>query len=184
MKLSLRNRILTVIGLNNSGKSYLVKNAIVPRYKCLIFDPLKEYPHNQCDVYYPKNNTYPAIATENETFIKDIVMKGSYELLIYEEATRVFPNKYPLFPVMRSFFDTYRHYNQMGLIFICRRPSQLQTDIPSLSHNLISFGNKGIADISRLNQESDGLGDLCSRLSNYCYAFVNEDRTYQEMPPV
>jgi len=150
----------------------------------MVYDPLHEYPKDECDVFYPKNSTYPNTAVENEKFISQVIVKNRYELLIYDEATRVFPNKREFFPVMRSFLDTYRHYNQMGLVFICRRPSQLQTDIPSLSHHIVSFGSKGLPDIQRLNAESNGLGDLCSTLSDYHYALVNEDRSYVEMTPV
>lgn len=184
MELNLRNKIISIFGLNFSGKSYFVKNAILPNYKCLVFDPLKEYPHNDCDVYYPQHNVFPSIAIENEQFIKGIVAKGQYEILIYEEASRVFPNMKSLMPEMRSFFDTYRHYNNLGLVFICRRPSQLHTDIPSLSHHIVSFGSKGLPDINRLNAESEGLGTLCSQLANYEYAFVNQDRSYCKMPPI
>ena len=184
MEISLRNKILTVVGLNNSGKSYLVKNFILPKYKCIVYDPLHEYNSSHCDVFYPTKNTYPDTAIENEGFINNLIIKGKYELLIYDEATRVFPNQKPLLPLMRSFFDTYRHYNQLGLVFICRRPVQLQTDIPSLSHHIISFGTKGLPDINRLNAESAGLGDACSHLDQYHFCFVNENRTYFEHDPI
>ena len=72
----------------------------------------------------------------------------------------------------------------MGLVFICRQPSQLHTDIPSLSYHIISFGSKGLPDIRRLNAESDGLGDLCTTLSNYKYTWVNEDMSYFEMQSI
>lgn len=186
MKLDLHNTILFVSGLNNSGKSYFVKNKILPNYKCLVHDPLKEYPQNDCDVYYPKKTTYPAITQENENFIKKIVIPNAnnYDLIVWEEASRTFPNKKELFPVMRAFLDTYRHYNQVGLVFICRRASQIQTDIPSLAHNLICFGNKGVADIQRLNSESQGLGDVVAQLSNYHFVLVAQDRTFKEMDPI
>lgn len=186
MELNLRNKITCVFGLNNSGKSYFVKNVIIPKYNCLVFDVLGEYPQDICDVYLSKNRNYPAIAQENEDLIKKIVIPGvnKYELLIYEEASRIFPNMRPFYPVMRSFFDTYRHYGELGLVFICRRPAQLQTDIPGLSHCIFSFGNKGSADIQRLNQESEGLGDLVATLSNYEYVFVDQDRSFRRMPKI
>lgn len=185
MNLDLKNKITFISGLNGSGKSYFTKNAILPAYKCLVHDPLKEYPRGGTDVYYPKL-IYPEIAKENETFIKKIVIPNTskYDLLIYEEASRTFPNSKPIFPVMRSFFDTYRHYDNIGLVFICRRPAQIFTDIPSLSHYQFNFGNKGLADINRLNQESAGLGDLVSQLDKYEFVFVNQDRTYEKKPPI
>ena len=186
MDLDLKNRITFVCGLNMSGKSYFVKNAILPKYRCLVHDPLKEYPQNDCDVFYPKQSNYPGIAIENEMFLENVVKPNckKYDLLVYEEASRTFPNEKPLYPNMRSFFDTYRHYNSLGLVFICRRPAQIFTDIPELSHFLFCFGNKGLNDISRLNRESEGLGDMVKELSNFDYVVVSSDRTYQRMPHI
>lgn len=183
MKLDLHSRILFISGLNASGKSYFTKNAIIPNYRTLVFDPLKEYPTGECDVYYPKAKVHPAITRENEEFIKKIVIPEAdkYDLIIWEEASRTFPTKKEFMPIMRSFLDTYRHFNQIGIIFICRRSAQINTDIPSLAHNLICFGNKGTADIQRLNQESQGLGDLVATLDNYDYVFVEQNREYQKM---
>jgi len=110
----------------------------------------------------------------------------NFDLLIYEEASRTFPNGKNILPVMRDFLDTYRHWNNtgFGVVFICRRPAQIFTDIPELAHIIICFGNKGTNDISRLNAEAGGLGDLVSQLSDYKYVIVDQDRTYKEMPPI
>lgn len=188
MDLDLRNKITFISGLNASGKTYFTIHAILPNYKCLVHDPLKQYPQDQADVYYPPKLNYPQITADNEDFLENIVKKlaPNYDLLIYEEASRTFPNSKPLFPAMRSFLDTYRHWNSsgFGVVFICRRPAQIFTDIPELAHHLICFGNKGLNDISRLNAESQGLGDLVKTLSHYEFVIVNQDRTYKKMPKI
>jgi len=196
MDLNLKNKITFISGLNGSGKTYFAQHGIIPKYKCLVHDPLKQYSQVECWNYKPKHNTYPAITRDNENFVKNIMEGGSmsfgeeeisvreFDLVIYEEASRTFPNGKPFFSKMRSFLDTYRHYNQLGLVFICRRASQIQTDIPSLAHYLFCFGNKGVADISRLNSESKGLGDLVATLSKFRYVFVDQDRVYEEYPPI
>ena len=186
MKINLKNRITFISGLNNSGKSYFVKNKIMNDYNCLVHDVLKEYDEKQADVFQPQKNNYPGIAEENEKFLQKIVIPNSnkYDLLVWEEASRIFPNRKELFPVMRSFFDTYRHYDELGLVFICRRPAQIFSDIPNLSHYLICFGNKGRADIQTFNNVSDGLGDAVKELSDYHYIFVDEDRSFKRMNPV
>lgn len=185
MDLDLKNKITFISGMNGSGKSYFTKHAVLTNYHCLVHDPLKEYPKDGCDVFYPKL-TYPAIAEENEELLKKIVIPQSseYDLLVYEEASRTFPNSKPLLPVMRSFFDTYRHYNNLGLVFICRRPAQIFTDIPALSHYQFNFGNKGLADINTLNSVSKGLGDEVATLKDHAYVFVDQDRSYSRMPPI
>lgn len=184
MELNLKNKITFISGLNGSGKTWFAEHGIIPNYNCLVHDPLKQYNKASCDVYIPKNKNYPGIARDNESFVTWVMKNQNYDLLIYEEASRTFPNGRPFFPNMRSFIDTYRHYNHLGLVFICRRPPQIQTDIPSLAHHLFCFGNKGSADIQRLNQESEGLGDLVKTLSNYEYVFVDQDRNYERMPPI
>lgn len=182
MEIDLHEKITLIIGLNGSGKTYFAQNKIIPGYRCIIHDPLKQYPSNKCDVYHPKNIVYPAIAYDNEKFISWIENNcNSYDLLVFEECSRLFPNKKDFMPKMRSFFDTYRHFNNIGMVFICRRPAQINTEITNLAHHIISFGNKGKADIQTLNQESEGLGDLCKTLSNYEFVFVDQDRNYKKM---
>lgn len=190
MKINLKNKITFISGLNASGKTYFTINAILPNYRCLVHDPLKQYPKDKCDVYYPpKPLKWPYITKDNDdVFLEKYVrsVANNYDLIIYEEASRTFPNGKSLFPTMRDFLDTYRHWNPSGLgvIFICRRPAQIFTDIPELAHHLICFGNKGLNDISRLNAESSGLGDLVATLSNYEFVIVDQDRTYRKMPKI
>jgi len=196
MELNLKEKITFISGLNGSGKTYFAQNMIIKNYKCLVHDPLRQYSKSDCFNYIPPVNTYPGIARNNEDFVK-IIIDGKtfsygeqeintreFDLVIYEEASRTFPNMKPFFPKMRSFLDTYRHYNNLGLVFICRRASQIQTDIPSLSHYLICFGNKGVADISRLNSESKDLGDQVAKLSNFEYILVDQDRNFTRMPKI
>jgi hypothetical protein len=187
MEIELNKKIFSIFGLNLSGKSYFVKNAIIPSYKCLVFDPNGEYDSGSADVYIPKKKSYPGIAFENEEFLEKFVKKNhGYDLLIFDEADSVFPNKKPLMSNMDSLKGKYRHseWGELGIGFICRRPAQIFTDFPSLSHFIFSFGNKGAPDIQRLNAESQGLGDLVSTLSNYNYVIVNQDRTFKKMPPI
>ena len=188
MDIDLTKKIITVFGLNLSGKSHFVKHAIIPKYRCLVVDPNAEYDSDQADVYRPKANSYPAIARENEKFLESFVKpnKGSWDLLIFDEADDIFPNGKPLFSMMANLKGKYRHdkWGNLGLVFICRRPAQLFTDFPSLSHYIFTFGNKGLPDVSRLNAESQGLGDEARLLANYEYILVNPNRSFERMPPI
>lgn len=188
MELDLTRKIFTVFGLNLSGKSYFVKHAIIPSYRCLVWDPNKEYPSDKADVYYPKALAYPGSAYECEEFLIKIVKKnrGKYDLLLFDEANQTFPVSRPLLGEMLSLLNTYRHdvWGNLGIGFVCRRPAQLYTDFVSLSHIIFSFGNKGSQDIQRLNMEASGLGDLVKQLANHEYVIVNQDRTYSRMPPI
>ena len=188
MQLDLTRKIFTCFGLNLSGKSYFVKNAIIPSYRCLVWDPNKEYPEQKCDVYRPRQLAYPGSAEECEQFLIKIVKpnRGKYELVIFDEANSTFPVSRPLYPQMLDFLNNYRHddWGYLGIGFVCRRPAQLFTDFVALSHVIFSFGNKGSQDIQRLNCEAQGLGDQVKLLANHQYVVVNQDRTYTRMPPI
>jgi len=187
MDIDLTKKIVCVFGLNLSGKSYFVKNAVIPNYKSLIFDPNGEYDHNSGDVYRPKYNNYPNIALENEEFLRFVKRnKGNWDLVIWDEADDIFPLNKPLFSNMANLKGKYRHDNwgNLGIVFICRRPAQLYTDFPELAHYIVTFGSKGKNDIQRMNDISKGLGDDARNLSNYEYILVNPDRTYIRMPPI
>jgi hypothetical protein len=194
--INLKKTIFCCFGLNRSGKSYFIKNAIIPNYRCIVFDPNGEYaskdgsfkPSN-CDYYIPKKTSYPCIALEFEHFLDWFKKnKSKYDLLIIDEADSVFPNKKPLYPNADNLKGKFRHneWGNIGIGFACRRPAQLFTDFPSLSYYLFIFGNKGAADIQRLNSESEGLGDLAKQLdvSKHEYILVNPDRSYTRMHPI
>jgi hypothetical protein len=188
MELDLTKKIFTAFGLNLSGKSYFVKHAIIPNYRCLVWDPNKEYPAEECDVYQPKSQAFPGSAYEFEQFLIKIVKprKGKYDLVLVDEANSTFPVNRPLLGESLDFLNNYRHdqWGGLGIGFVCRRPAQLYTDFVSLSHIIFSFGNKGSQDIQRLNMEASGLGDLVKTLANHEYVIVNQDRTYARMPPI
>lgn len=196
MNVDLRKTIFCSFGLNRSGKSYFIKNAIIPNYRCMVFDPNGEYNKkdgkynpSMCDHYQPKATSYPGIAREFDSFLEWFKKhKKEYDLLIIDEADTVFPNKRPLFPNADNLKGKFRHdeWGKIGLGLACRRPAQLFTDFPGLAWYLFLFGNKGSADIQRLNQEADGLGDLVKTLDveKHEWILVNPDRSFSRMPPI
>jgi len=187
MQLNLIKNITTIFGLNLSGKSFLVKNAILPRYRCIVWDPNQEYDVNKCDVYYPKNLAYPGSANEMETFLSKYVKagKGKYDLVVIDEANGPFPVNRPLLGVATDFLNTYRHdkWGNLGMLLICRRPAQLYTDFSELSHVLITFGSNGKNDISRLNSIYTGMGDAAAQLEQYHYIICLNGREWHKMKP-
>jgi len=187
MDVDLTKKIFTVFGMNLSGKSHFIKNAIIPKYRCLVFDPNGEYDQSQADVYRPKYREYPDTAIENEEFLGFVKKnKGSWDLVIWDEADDIFPLNRPLFSRMANLKGKYRHdeWGNLGIGFACRRPAQLYTDFVELSHYIITFGSKGKNDISRMNDVSVGLGDVSRELSNYEYIVVNPDRSFKRMPKI
>ena len=179
--LNLTNKIWCIFGLNGTGKSHLAK-FIAKNYNAVFFDVLNEH-SKEFDSYVPKNKNYPEIATEFDYFLTKI-QSHKYNMIIVDEASRVFPNMRPLQPVMRSYIDTFRHTHQSSIGFICRRPTQLFTDLVELSHYLFIFKMVGKNDIQYLNFISVGLGDTVSQLEKYHFVVVNEDRTFNICKPI
>ena len=80
----------------------------------------------------------------------------------------------------------HEEWGGIGFGLACRRPAQLFTDFPGLAWYMFLFGNKGSADVQRLNQEAEGLGDLVRTLDvkKHEWVLVNPDRSYQRMDPI
>jgi len=187
MDVDLNTSIFSVFGRNKSGKSYFIKNAIIPKYDCLVFDPNGEYDQSQADVYRPRSREYPSMALENEEFLGFVKKnKGSWDLVIWDEADDIFPLNRPLFSRMANLKGKYRHdeWGNLGIGFACRRPAQLYTDFSELSHYIVTFGSKGANDRKKLNDISEGLGDAAQQLSNHEYIIVYPDQTFEKMPPL
>lgn len=180
--LNLTNKIWCIFGLNGTGKSYLSKY-IAKNYSAVFFDVLNEH-SKEFDSYVPNHKNYPEIAIEFDQFLTKIQGHKKWNMIIVDEASRVFPNMRPLRPVMRSYIDVFRHTNQNSIGFICRRPTQLFTDLVELSHYLFIFKLTGKNDVQYLNFITSGLGDTVSQLEKYHFVLVKEDRTYQICQPV
>jgi len=174
-------KIICIFGLNMSGKTTLAK-FIMKNFNSVVFDVLREYDFNKYDVYQPKKTDYPSISEEFDFFIEK-VKTGRWNLIVIDEASRIFPNRKALYPKFRSFLDTYRHYNKT-IMFICRRPTQLFTDIPELAHYLIFFNLKGKNDIEYINSLNRNAGEVVYSLPNYHFVVMDMWRNFYLCKPI
>ncbi len=182
MRINLLNKIFCIFGLNMSGKTYLAKH-IAKQYNSIIFDVLEEYEPNIYDVYIPESKIYPDISYEFESFIEK-VKNQKWNMLIVDEASRIFPNRKPLFPCFRNYLDTYRHQKLCSIGFIARRPTQLHTDLVELAHYIFVFNLKGKNDIQYLNFLNSKIGDLPAKLEPYHFLVIFPDRNFKVFKPV
>ena len=181
MNYDFSQKLFCVFGLNACGKTEIGKH-IARAYKAAVFDVLGEYV-KEFPAYVPRNKDYPAIAYEFEKFIAQISTDKNYDLLLIDEANRIFPNHRPLMPAFRSFLDTYRHYNK-SVGFICRRPAQLQTDIVELSHYILVFNLKGKNDTAYFNCLNSDIRDKIARLPPYHFAVIDQQREVAFFKPI
>jgi len=186
----------TIVGLQGSGKTELAKKMIREKtqkhQKVLIVDILGEYYKDKslghCDVFIPTNSVNPVVEVAEMTYNYIITPyletgKQPYRLVVYDEGSRYFQNKQPL-PQQIGYLNDFARHLKIDIITIARRFTQLNTDLVELSHQLFIFNQTGINDIKRLNELSNGLGDIVVDLQPYYYVEVDQRRKYQIKPPI
>ena len=180
--LNLKSKSACIFGLPDSGKSTLA-NFIASRYgtAAFIYDTLHEYPETPFDCYVPKNRQS---VTELEAVIRRVLASRRYSLFLIDETNRFCPSKpAPLPPAVADLNDFRAHY-ELSVIYIARRPVQLNQDLTELAHYLFIFKLTGKNDIQYLNDLASGLGDAVSTLKPYHFVVVFPDRTFAVFNPV
>jgi DNA helicase HerA-like ATPase len=185
---------ITVVGLPGSGKTEWCKDFarsfVDKRRGVLIVDPLREIEVKGASTYHPSNRVEPAGEVEFlikrlliNPYEKEVPISRRFQLVIFDEANRYFPNKIPLGPNAAYLNDSGRHLD-LSMIFVARRIAQLNTDLPELSHRLIAFLQTGVNDIQRLNDIRSGLGDEVQTLPKYQFIELDarENRVTRHLP--
>ena len=198
MKVDFDNKLISIFGLHETGKTHFAKT-IASQYHTAVYDVLGEYDPEKYDVWRPDHDQYPEVQEEFDRFLKYIreqKVEGNaqWEMLVCDEASTVLPNKKSLDSNINNFLNYYRHSLDekgwdMGGMFIARRPARVNTNIVELSRYIIIFRVTGKNDIKYLNQIADGLGDDASKLGSgdrpdHEYILVHPDRKYQIMEPL
>jgi len=182
--IDLKGKTAVIFGLRGSGKSTMTHYLASEFGKlAFIYDTLGECPPQvKYASYTPKERVPPESIKELENIILLLIKSSKYRLIGIDEANRYCPSKpAPLPPVIANLNDQCRHYGITAL-YIARRPCQLNQDLTELSDYMFIFHLKGKADISYLENISQGLGDAVLRLDNHRFIVVNPDRSYKEYP--
>jgi len=186
--IDLRGKAAVIFGLRGTGKSTLV-NTILEVYgqKALYYDTVWEAPDTMTyDIYRPKNRY---AVDEYESVIKAIIPTNinqipKYRLFATDEANRFCPSKPAQLPsAVADLNDQCRHY-LMTVIFIARRPSQLNQDLTELADYIFVFKLTGKNDLDYLKNLVTGLDDAVRSLGEHEFVVVNPDRSYAISNPV
>lgn len=185
MNLKLTRKTWAVFGYKGGGKSALAK-FIATAYaeKCLYYDTLHEVPENVKFHSYPPKNRYNITELENVIYL--IQTSKRYRMFVIDEANRFCPPKpKPLPQGIADMNDWCRHpqYN-LSVVYIARRPVQLNTDLTEIADYLFIFQLGGRNDIQYLNDLRNGLGDAVKNLSLYHFILVEPDRTWSIKTPI
>lgn len=164
---------LTVIGLQGSGKTYLVKKAILDKEaQHLVIDPNDEY--DGYTRYVPRfTDDYEKLTQEIKLVVKKLVLPNTWsleqleksgkdkpkrlKLLVIDEADLVAPARTNINSMLRNLIVKSRHL-RLDIVFISRRPTDLNAYIMDTSDKLVVFkqvGYNALKTLRALKLDSD-----------------------------
>ncbi len=164
---------LTVIGLQGSGKTYLVKKAILDKEpQHLVIDPNDEY--DGYTRYVPRfTDDYEKLTAEIKLAIKKLVLPNTWsleqmdktgkdkpkrlKLLVIDEADLIAPARTNINSMLRNLIVKSRHL-RLDIVFISRRPTDLNAYIMDTSDKLVVFkqvGYNALKTLRALKLDSD-----------------------------
>jgi DNA helicase HerA-like ATPase len=165
---------LTVIGLQGSGKTYLVKKAILDKEpNHLVIDPNDEY-GNEYTRYIPRfTDDYEKLTQEIKLVVKKLVLPNCWsleqmeksgkdkpkrlKLLVIDEADLIAPARTNINSMLRNLIVKSRHL-RLDIVFISRRPTDLNAYIMDTSDKLVVFkqvGYNALKTLRALKLDSD-----------------------------
>lgn len=188
MHLDVARKTLGIFGYKGKGKSTFAKwLAWVYGEKCLYYDTLHEVPKDApFRAYKPENAQSVAELELVIKALKEMPGPARPKLFIIDEANRFCkPKPHPLPQGIADMNDWCRHPQfDMGVVYMCRRPVQINTDLTELCDYLVIFQLGGINDRKYCEQLREGLGNVVLNLKPYHYALCLEDRQYTIMSPI
>ncbi len=150
---------LVILGLQGSGKTYLTKTRFIPEYgdEYIVFDINNEY--SGFHRYVPRFlGDDKRLKDEMGLFIKRVVLPNTQSLedlekgkkpkpkrlkaVIFDEADLIAPSKSNIPAVLRDLVVRSRHL-QLDLIFISRRPTDLNAYLMDTSDYMIVYKQVG-----------------------------------------
>lgn len=150
---------LVILGLQGSGKTYLTKTKLIPRYgdEYIVWDPNSEYVgfHRYIPRFIGDDRR---LKEELGLFIKKVVLPNTQSLedlekgkkpkpkrlkaVVFDEADLIAPSKSNIPAPLRDLVVRSRHL-QLDIIFISRRPTDLNAYLMDTSDYMIVFKQVG-----------------------------------------
>lgn len=181
---NLAEKRFAILGLQGTGKTYLAKYLLEQQPASIAYDVMHEYQgYNRYIVKY-RQQKQEAIDELNRLVSQVVIASKKIKLFILDEANRFCPPKpKPLPDSILELNDFQRHYH-ISFGSICRRPTQLHTDLVELAHYLFIFQLKGKNDLLYLDALNAGLGDTVAALPEYHFVIVHPNHDYETHPAI
>lgn len=176
---------ICVFGLQGSGKSFFVENYLLNKFE----HPIVYLMHredfqrrgNHVKIIVPQDddgNVDTSMRTLNKWCkeIKEEAIAGNVDALIIDEADLFILKDFRGLQKFSYFHDliiNHRHYNDLSLVFITRRPQELPTMITEQSAHYFIFHIAGKNVKEHLDRIYDRLGFLASNLKRKEYKFIH-----------
>lgn len=189
-RIDIEGQQLVVCGHRGAGKSTWIQNAIRDA-PALVYDMNRE--HEGFARYLPDHRRDEECKAEVDGVISRLVTDADAGvrpgIVVLEEANRYVPNAGSIPGAVGELVDLGRHYDTavsdgVAVMYVTRRPAQLDADVMELADYLIVYRVRGKNDKKRLNAEAPGLGDKAAQLGEYEWLLVHPDRTITHMAPV
>jgi hypothetical protein len=176
---SITDKRFVILGLQGTGKTYLAKYLLEQTPASIAYDVMHEYQgFNRYIVKY-RQFTKQGIDELNLFVSKVVIGSGKIKLFILDEANRYCPPKpHPLPGSILELNDWQRHYH-VSFGVICRRPTQLHSDLIELAHYLFIFQLKGKNDLLYLDGMAAGLGDTILTLPQYHFVIMHPNHEFE-----
>jgi hypothetical protein len=188
------NKKIGIFGLQGSGKTYFIKSYLESTSRTyFIYDLGAEFGglrNKKHIVYVPQFRQGDAARQEANKILSEfyfpLAEKNKVNGLIVDEVSLIAPNKKPLPDALFTVNERNRHIGKgQAFIFAARRPSQINTDMVEIAHNIIIFNLAGKNDRQYLNAVREGAGDASvDMLLPYHFLVLDETRQMKIYKPV
>jgi len=184
MFIDITDKRFVILGLNGTGKTYLAKYFLKHTPAAIVYDTLHEYTgYNR---YIVSNRQFSKSAVDElNLFVSKVVINSKkIRLFILDEANRYCPVKPNPLPVsILELNDFQRHY-RVSFGAVCRRPTQLHSDLVELAHYLFIFQLKGKNDLLYLDSLAPNLGMAVFALPQYHFVIVYPNHEFEVHKPI
>lgn len=186
MDINLKNKTFVVAGLKNTGKTFLVQNAILNSIpNNAVYDITGEYKNCKSAkyVYASSNKQYSQeMISEVDNFIEKLVNAKKPELVIFEEADCVLPNMRITSSSLLHLNSTCRHFDKergISVGFITRRLPDLNSKIVEIADYIFIFQLSGKNDLIYLEQLKKGLSEQMAQIEqNHKFIVLDGARNF------
>jgi len=186
MEINLKSKTFVIAGLKNTGKTFLIKNAILNSIpNNVVYDLTGEYKGCKSAkyIYNATNRQYSQeLIAEVDNFMEKMVNVKKPELVIFEEADNILPNMRITSSALLHLNSTCRHFdNERGIAvgYVTRRLPDLNSKIVEIADYVFLFQLSGKNDLIYLEQLKKGLSEAMPQIEqNHKFIILDGARNF------